>query len=162
MPRARIYLHRLDSLLAAGVLALFPAAGFTYAFAELFALWPLTGMVLTLPPCTWVIYLIVHRDPMLPPKPALLAAMEDYARYLRTLSPDEARRAVEKLPVTSKPAHAARQALPARLTDFASVDHWTLFNRRTFLCPSCGYNLLADPVACPECGLRNPNSKESA
>jgi hypothetical protein len=157
MPRARFYLHRLDSLLAAGVLALFPAAGFTFAFAELFHLSPFAGMLATLPPCTWVLYLIVHRDPLLPPKPALLTAMEDYARHLRTLSADEARRAVEELPALRKPAHDARHALPTDLTRFASADHWTLFNRRAFLCPSCGYNLLADPRACPECGNFNPN-----
>src|SRR5687768_18603403 len=111
MARARTYLHRLDSLLAAGVLALFPAAGFTFALHELFQLSPLAGMLATLPPCTWVMYLIVHRDPLLPPKPAELAAMEDYVHYLRTLSPEAARQAVEKLPPARKPVHAPRQAL---------------------------------------------------
>jgi hypothetical protein len=156
MRPVRLYLHRLDSLLAAGVLALVPAAGFTFAFNELFGLSPFAGILLTLPPCMWLLYLIVHRDPILPPRPALLRAMEDYARHLRSLSAQEAADALELLP-SRKPSHDPRHALPTHLTEFATPDHWALFHRRTFLCPSCGYNLLSDPAACPECGLPNPN-----
>jgi hypothetical protein len=44
---------------------------------------------------------------------------------------------------------------------FPSFYHWLLFQCRTFTCPNCQYNLLADPVNCPECGHLNPNIDHS-